>query len=97
LNITINSVLVRDDEARTADLDRGIVVLSLRAGSYFSLNEVAAFIWYMIAKPRSVGQIFEALTECHDVDATTLARDVTPFLRTLVERRLARMVDPSQV
>jgi len=73
------------------------MVLSVRAGSYFSFNEVASDIWTMLAEPRSVGQIFDALTLSHDVDAATLARDVTPFLETLVSRRLARVVRPSAV
>ncbi|HTH32910.1 MAG TPA: PqqD family protein [Xanthobacteraceae bacterium] len=73
------------------------MVLSVRAGSYFSFNEVASDIWTMLAEPRSVGQIFDALTLSHDVDAATLARDVTPFLETLVSRRLARVVRPGAV
>jgi hypothetical protein len=28
------------------------------------------------------------------VDAETMIRDVTPFLQTLIERRLVRVVDP---
>jgi len=95
LRLTNESILVRDTEPKTAALDQGAVVLSVRAGSYFSLNAVASDIWTMLAEPRSVGQIFDALAQSHDVDAATLARDVTPFLQTLVERRLARLVEPS--
>ena len=69
-------------------------MLSVRAGSYFSFNEVASDIWVMLAEPRSVGQIFDALALSYDVDVAVLARDVTPFLQTLVERRLARLVVP---
>jgi len=95
LHLTIESVLVQDTEPKTAALDQGVVVLSVRAGSYFGFNDVAGDIWTMLAEPRSVGQIFDALTLSHDVDASTLARDVTPFLQTLVERGLARLVEPS--
>jgi hypothetical protein len=97
LRLTNNSILVRDAEPATAVFDQGVVVLSVRAGSYFSFNAVASDIWALLAEPRSVGQIFDALTLSHDVDGTTLARDVTPFLETLVARRLARVVEPSAV
>ena len=94
LRLTNDSILVRDAEPTTAAFDRSVVVLSVRAGSYFSFNAVAGDIWTLLAEPRSVGQIFDALAASHDVDAATLARDVTPFLQTLVERRLARLVEP---
>jgi hypothetical protein len=41
-----------------------------------------------------VSEIFDALADRHDVDAETLARDVTPFLQTLVEQRLIRVIGP---
>ena len=48
----------------------------------------------MLSEPRRVGEIFDALALSHDVDNTTLSRDVLPFLQTLIEQRLARRVDP---
>lgn len=97
MRLTNDSILVRDAEPTTAAFDQGVVVLSVRAGSYFSFNAVASDIWIMLAEPRSVGQIFDALALSHDVDAAILARDVTPFLERLVARRLARVVEPSAV
>jgi hypothetical protein len=96
LSVTIDSVLVQDEEPRAADLDGGVVVLSVRAGSYFGFNEVATEIWNMLAEPCRVSQIFDSLAERHDVEMETLARDVTPFLQTLVEHRLVRMLDQGE-
>ena len=90
MSVTIDSVLVRDKELATADVDGRAVVLSLAAGSYFDFNRVATEIWGMLAEPCRVGEIFDRLSRRHDVDAETLARDVTPFLQTLVEERLVR-------
>ena len=39
----------------------------------------------MLAEPCRVSDIFHSLAKRHDVDTETLARDVTPFLQTLVE------------
>jgi hypothetical protein len=96
LRVTIDSILVRDREPSAAELDGGTVVLSVRAGAYFGFNRVASEIWSMLAEPRGVGQIFETLLKGHDVDAESLARDVTPFLQTLLEHRLVRLIDPEQ-
>jgi hypothetical protein len=94
VSVTIDSVLVQEEEPKAADLDGDVVVLSVRAGSYFGFNRVATEIWNMLAAPCRVGQIFDALAQHHDVDAATLARDVTPFLQTLIEQRLVRVIDP---
>jgi hypothetical protein len=94
LSVTIDSVLVQDKEPTAADLDGQVVVLSVRAGAYFGFNPVASEIWAMLAEPCRVGRIFDSLSQHHDVDAQTLARDVTPFLQTLVEHRLVRESDP---
>jgi len=93
LSVTIDSVLVQDKEPRAADLKGGVVILSVRAGSYFGFNRTATEIWNMLAEPRPVRQIFDSLSERHDVDAASLARDVTPFLEALVAHRLVRVID----
>jgi hypothetical protein len=97
LSVTIDSVLVRDSEPRAAELDGGVVVLSVRAGAYFSFNRVASEIWTMLAEPCRVRGIFDRLAQSHEVDAQTLARDVTPFLQELLAHRLVRLIDPAQM
>ncbi|MGB9045597.1 MAG: PqqD family protein [Pseudolabrys sp.] len=92
LGVTVDSVLVRNQELTAADVDGRAVVLSLDAGSYFDFSRVATDIWGMLAEPRRVSEIFRGLSKLHDVDAETLTRDVTPFLQTLVEQRLVRMI-----
>jgi hypothetical protein len=94
LRVTIESILVQDSEPVGADLDGGRVLLSLRAGAYFNLNPMASEIWQMLAEPCRVGQIIASLGDGHDVDAQTIACDVTPFLQTLVNHRLVRVIDP---
>jgi len=93
VSITIDSVLIQDKELAAADLDGRVIVLSARAGAYFDFNGVASEIWHMLSEPRSVGELFDTLSQSHDVDATTLSRDVLPFLQTLIDQRLVLQVD----
>ncbi len=96
MTVTVDSVLVRENELAMADVDGRAVVLSLAAGSYFDLNRVATEIWDMLAEPRRVDEIFRRLSDQHDVDSATLARDVTPFLQTLLNERLVRVAAPKE-
>lgn len=93
MSVTIDSILVRDTGLATADLDGQAVILSLQAGAYLSLNEVASEIWQLLSEPCRVGEIFDALSRTHDVDEATLSRDVLPFLQGLIDRRLAKQVN----
>ena len=97
LGVTVDSVLVRNQELTAADVDGRAVVLSLDAGFYFDFSRVATEIWGMLAEPRRVSEIFRDLSKLHDVDAETVTRDVTPFLQTLVEQRLVRMIAPEEM
>jgi len=97
LSVTIDSILVQDPKLAAANVDGRTVILSLDAGAYFDFNRVATEIWGMLARPCSVSEIFRCLSKLHGVDKETLTRDVTPFLQTLVEQRLARVVAPEEI
>jgi hypothetical protein len=96
LGVTADCILVQDEEPNTADLDDGVVVLSVRAGSYFGFNRVASEIWTMLAEPCRVGELFSTLADRHDVDEEIVARDVTPFLDTLIEHRLVHIIETGE-
>ena len=91
-NISVDSLIVRDKNLPTADIEGRVVVLSLRASAYFDFNRVGTEIWCMLSEPCRVGTIFDSLSKRHGIDEETLARDVTPFLQTLLEQRLIRTI-----
>lgn len=93
LSIDSGSILVQDTQLDATNLDGRVVVLSVRAGAYFDFSPVASEIWNMLTRPRRVVEIFDTLAQSHEVDAATLPRDVLPFLQTLIDERLVRLVD----
>lgn len=92
MSVTIDSILVQNRELTAASVDGRIVVLSASAGAYYDFNTVATEIWSMLTEPCPVSRIFYCLSNQHNIDAETLARDVTPFLQNLVEQGLAKLV-----
>ncbi len=97
MTVTVDTILVRDSEPIPATVEEETVVLSIRAGAYFGFNRVGTEIWNMLMEPRRVGDIFDLLSQTHEVDAATMTRDVTVFLNSLINRRLLRVVDPGKV
>ena len=94
MNLSLDSVLVQDKTLPTAELDGRTVVMSLSAGAYFDFNRVGTEIWRMLAEPCPVGRIFDSLSQNHRVDREMVAREVTPFLKTLLEQQLIRTMPP---
>ena len=90
MDLSLDSVLVQGKTLPTAELDGRAVVMSMSAGAYFDFNRVGTEIWRMLAEPCPVGRIFDSLSQNHRVDRETVAREVTPFLQTLVEQQLIR-------
>ena len=94
MSVTADTILVRDSEPAFVTLEDKAVLLSVRRGSYFSLNKVGTQIWNMLVEPRRVGDIFDVLVQTHDADAGTMTGEVAEFLETLLRRQLVRVVDP---
>ncbi|HEY3225263.1 MAG TPA: PqqD family protein [Pseudolabrys sp.] len=90
MNLSLDSVLVQDKTLPAAELGGRVVVMSLSAGAYFDFNRIGTEIWSMLAEPCPIGRIIDSLSQNHRVDRETVAREVTPFLQTLVEQRLIR-------
>jgi hypothetical protein len=79
-------------EQISCDLAGESVILNLREGVYYGLNEVAAQVWKLIQEPRSIQEIREALLETYrGVSEETCTRDLLNLLQQLTEWKLLEM------
>jgi hypothetical protein len=69
-------------------IDGEAVLLDLKGGSYFGLNEVGSTIWELIREGTTVGAIRHELLARYDVDATTAGDDLDSLLNDLQARGL---------
>jgi len=71
------------------DLEDETVLLSLRTGEYFGLNEVAASVWKLIQEPRTVEEILAGLLEEFEADDVDRCREeVIALVKQLMELEL---------
>jgi hypothetical protein len=97
LAVSPDTILVRSTEpVATTMVDGNVVVLSIRAGSYFDFNRVGSEIWILLGEPQRVTRILDVLGQNYDVDRDTLTRDVVVFLQNLVEARLVSVLAPEE-
>jgi len=91
--ISADATIMRDSEVATAAVNDEVFMLSIRLGTYFGFNGTGSEIWRLLAQPRRVSELYEALSTIFDADIESITRETSPFLQTLLDRRLVRIVD----
>lgn len=86
--ITAATVIGRNREPVTAEVDGTVVMMSLVQGKYFGLDEIGSRIWELLETPTSVGAIRDKLLAEYDIDAETCERDVTELLEVMMAEAL---------
>ncbi len=81
------------DDLTTADLGGEAIVLDVKSGNYFGLNEVGAFILECIRQPVSVREVIDRMLEEYDATREQITQDVVQFLQQLQEQGLIRVTD----
>src|SRR5579871_5239679 len=81
--VTPGDRVARNRTTLSAEIDGEVVALDVARGACYGLDAVGARIWSMIAEPRSVQEVCEALMAVYEVDEATCHRDVLDLLAAL--------------
>lgn len=92
-----STIVVAADQLLSGAFDAETVILDLRTGVYYGLEEAGARIWRLLKRPTSLGALRDALVEEYDVEPRRCERDLRALLRHLLERGLIRVLDDSAV
>lgn len=76
-----------------SDLADEAVILSLRNGKYYGVNQVGASIWSLIGTASTLSEIESALMEEYSVDEDTCRAEVASFLEMMVREELIDVLD----
>ena len=93
LQISRSSVVVAREGHISCDLAGEAVVLDFKSGMYYGLEEVGASIWKLIAEPRTVGEICDALAAEYEVAPQVCESDVIALLAELAAKGLVETRD----
>jgi hypothetical protein len=94
-----NSLLVASTDQISADLSPElsgeIVILHLKDGIYYELNETGARIWELIQQPCALGAVLDALLIEYDVDAQQCEADLLALVDDMADRGLIEISNGS--
>ncbi|MCU0527692.1 MAG: PqqD family peptide modification chaperone [Elainella sp. Prado103] len=82
-------------EQISSDLAGEAVILQLKSGIYYGLNEVGARLWELVQQPQTVADLRDTILSEYEVDAATCLQDIRMILQALMEAELILLQDGS--
>ena len=91
--ITLDSIIAASPDQVSCNLSGEVAILNLKDGMYYGLEEVGAAVWNLVAEPKPVSRILEALLDRYEVDHERCRNDLLTLLGMLNTRGLIRVTD----
>ena len=85
------TVVVASKDQFSCPLGDDTVILDMKAGLYFSLDNVGAAIWDLVQQPKTVREIRDAILGTFEVEADVCQRDLVALLRDLAGKNLVEL------
>jgi hypothetical protein len=89
MDITLRDQLVVGEQVLFRQLQNEAVLLDLKSGTYFGLNDVGARAWQLMAEHRCLSEVLDALLEEYAVERALAEHDLLALAGQLVTRKLA--------
>ncbi|MBE7383300.1 MAG: PqqD family protein [Leptolyngbya sp. SIO1E4] len=93
LKLSETSVVKAAPDQVCSDLNGEAVILNLKSGVYYGLNETGALIWQLIQTPQTVESLRTALLGEYDVEPEVCDRDLKSLLQAFGEQNLIEVTD----
>jgi len=83
-----NISVVASKEQICSELQGEVVILDIKSGAYYGLNQVGASIWNFIQTPKTVKEIQDNILAEYEVDTEVCKRDISALLEDLAAKEL---------
>ncbi|NER80529.1 MAG: PqqD family protein [Leptolyngbya sp. SIO1D8] len=93
LKFSEKSIVKAAPEQVCSDLNGEAIILNLKSGVYYGLNQTGALIWNLIQEPQTVEALKAALLSEYDVEAEICDRDLKSLLQVFLEQNLIEVID----
>ena len=91
MNISLHDRFAVPADVVFRHLDDEAVLLNLKSGTYFGLNELGARIWALLGERRALEDVLEILADEYDAARPVLERDLLDLTQELCEKGLLQI------
>ena len=89
--INKNTIIIRNKEIATNELDGKIVMMHIQTGKYYNFDSVGTDIWYLLENPITFDELIGKLTDMYEIDRETCENDTLPFIQGLARNKLVEL------
>ncbi len=94
-DLSIRDSLAVDEQVMFRQVDNEAVLLDLKSGTYFGLNDVGARAWQLIIDHGALSRVLDVLLEEYATEREVLERDLLELGRQLVTHQLVDVEPPA--
>ena len=87
--LSLGDSLCAGEQVLFRQLDQEAVLLDLKSGTYFGLNEVGARAWQLILEHGQLSDVLDVLLQEFEAESEVVERDLLELAGQLVARQLA--------
>ncbi len=91
--ITKQSIVFASKEQVFSEISGEVIILDMKSGVYYGLNEVGAKIWNLIQQPKTIVEIQNAILAEYEVEPEKCDRDILVLLQDLAAKGLVEVKD----
>lgn len=88
MKINTDTVIQKQTATPHKRIGKEVLILNLRDGNYFVINEVGFFIWNLLDGRKPIEKIASRISSQFDVSKTTASKDVMTFVKQLNKIKL---------
>ena len=88
---TLNDRIVKSEDALFRELSTEAVLLNLKTGVYYGLNQVGTRAWQLLMEHGALAPVLDIMLDEYEVDRTLLEQDLLDLGRQLHDAGLCRL------
>jgi hypothetical protein len=93
VQLTDSTTIVAAEDTLSTTLDGESVILHTESEQYFGFNEVGTDLWELVAEPRSIAELTEAIAADYDVTVSECRADIEAHVEAMLAEDLVRVVE----
>ncbi len=88
MSITLQSLIARNLEIITNEIDDELVMMSVEEGKYFGLNAIGASIWEQLEEPKTIESIVNILLDKFEVNQEQCEKESLDFISEMIKKNV---------
>ena len=84
-SIADTTLIARSHSVLTSDVGGEVLMMNIKVGRYFGLDDIGSDIWHRLETPCTFGALVAALARDYKADQETIAADLKVLLGKMIE------------